>query len=55
VILDPEAIGDRARVLIDLCLERGDAPGQVVCGRVALVIGDVLAPERVNDFDTAGG
>jgi hypothetical protein len=30
VILDPEAVGNGAGILVDLCLEGGDAPGQVV-------------------------
>ncbi len=32
-----EAVGSSARVLIGRRLERGDAPGQVVCSRVAMV------------------
>jgi hypothetical protein len=43
VVLDPEAVGNTAGVLVDARLERGNTPSQVVVGRVAVVIGDVLA------------
>jgi hypothetical protein len=51
VVLDAEAVSNRARVLVDLPLERGNAPGQVVHSRVAMVVGDVLAqpaPQRLH-------
>jgi hypothetical protein len=32
VVLNPEAVGDTARVLVDARLERGDTPGQVLGG-----------------------
>ncbi len=51
MILDPEAVGGSARVLVDLRLEGGDAPGQVICGGVAMVVSDVLAqpaPHRLH-------
>ena len=49
MILDPEAIGGSVGIVIELRLEHGDAPDQVACGRMAIVVGDVLAqlaPQR---------
>lgn len=43
MVLDPEAVSNGARVLVDPCLKRGHAPGQVLSSGVAMVVGDVLA------------
>ena len=47
----PKAIGNSAWELVEPCLERGDAPGQVVGRGVAVMVGEILAqpaPERLH-------
>src|SRR5215216_2745842 len=48
---DPEAVGERTRVLVDARGEGPHPPGQVVSAGMAMVIGDVLAqpaPKRLD-------
>src|SRR3954454_8133426 len=50
-IFDPEAVSEGAGLSVDAGLEGGDATGEIVPARVAVVVGDVLAqpaPERLD-------
>ena len=51
VIFDPEAVGDGAGVLIEAGLESGHPPAEILGGRMAVMIGDILpepTPERLD-------
>ena len=51
MVFDPEPIGNGVRVLIDVGLERGDTPGQVLGRGMAVMVSDILAqpaPQRLD-------
>src|SRR3954469_20982519 len=50
-VFDPEAVGERTRVLVDADLEVRHPPGQVLGAGMAMMIGDVLAQPAPEGLD----
>src|SRR3954470_1715616 len=51
MIFDPKSVGDGARVLIEAVLESGNASAEILGGRMAMMIGNILpepAPEGLD-------